>query len=127
MVLIDTNIWIEFLKNNSEYFEEVSALLQNKMVVTIEPIFSELLYGVRSKKDENKIQKYWKVLPKIEFSQESLIEASIFANRNKFYSKGIGLLDAVIIKAATENNLLVWTLDKKVRVHLDEKQIFKIP
>ena len=81
MVLIDTNIWIEFLKNNPGFFGEVSALLQNRMVVTIEPIFSELLYGVRTKKDEEKIQEYWKVLPKVEFNQESLIESSIFANK----------------------------------------------
>lgn len=74
---------------------------------------------------EYKIKDYWKVLPKIEFVQESLIEASVFANNSKFYIKGIGLLDAVIIKAAAENDLLVWTLDNKVLAHLDEKQIFK--
>ena len=127
MVLIDTNIWIEFLKGNQDYSEEVVSLLQNRLVVTIEPVFSELLYGVRDKKDEDKINEYWKILPKLEFNQESLIEASKFANEHKFFSKGIGLFDAVIIKAAIENSILIWTLDKKMLRRLEDKQIFKTP
>jgi predicted nucleic acid-binding protein len=52
MILIDTSVWIEFFKQDNRFVEEVTTLLMNKMVVTIETIFSELLYGVRDNRDK---------------------------------------------------------------------------
>ena len=127
MVLVDTNIWIEFFKKNDPYFDEVSTLLQNRMVITLEPVFSELLYGVRTVKDKEIVQNYWNIIPKIDFQNESLIKASEYANKHKFYSLGIGLIDAVIIKSVIDNDLLVWTLDMKMLNHLDDKYIFNVP
>ena len=121
MVLIDTNIWINYLKGN---LPEVSFLLTNRLVVSIEPIFAELFYGVKNKKEYDRLDELWKSLPKINCVPETLIEASKFASQNKFMHTGIGLLDAVLIKTVIDNKILIWTLDKAMNTFLDDKYIF---
>ncbi len=125
MILIDTSIWIEFLKSNPDYIEDVELLLESKQVITIEPIFAELLYGSRSDKERNIILSYWKVLPRIKFMEGSFIEAADFANKNNYPNVGIGLFDSMLSKAAIDNNCHIWTLDKKIQNNLDKQFLYK--
>ena len=53
MILVDTTIWIEFFKSNPVFVNDMESLLENKNVITIEPIFAELLYGSRSDIERN--------------------------------------------------------------------------
>ncbi len=126
MVIIDTNIWIEFFKGNEHYTEHVSMLIENRLAVAIEPIFAELIYGVRSPKDKTIVLNYWNILRKIELPNNYLIDAAHYSNDNKFYENGIGLMDAIIIKAAKDNNCVICTLDKKMLKFLDDKSIYNI-
>ena len=73
MILVDTSVWIEFLKQNSVFASEVEGLLKKRMVVSFEPVFAELLYGTRNDREKNKIISYWNILPRIEFSSGSLL------------------------------------------------------
>ena len=101
MILADTSVWIEFLKSNPVFVNEMESLLENKNVITIETIFAELLYGARSTNERNLILSYWKVLPKIKFTEGSLIEAADFANKRNYHNVGIGLIDSILSKAVT--------------------------
>ena len=85
MILIDTSVWIEYFKQNVTFLDSIKPLLSSKRIVTIEPVFSELLYGVRNRKEKEIIQSYWEVLPQIAFGSNSMIEASNFANSNKYF------------------------------------------
>ncbi len=125
MIIIDTSIWIEFLKQNPDYIVEMESLLEDRKVIAIEPIFSELLYGSRSEKEKKSILAYWKILPKVKFSEGSFIDAADFANRNNFHNKGIGLIDAIIYKASFEYNYQVWTLDSKINNNLSDQLLYK--
>jgi len=69
---------------------------------------------------------YWNILRKIELQKDYLIDAAQYSNDNKFYGNGIGLMDAIIIKAAKDNNYLVCTLDKNVLKFLEEKNVYSI-
>jgi predicted nucleic acid-binding protein len=121
MILIDTSVWIEFFKQDNRFVEEVTTLLMNKMVVTIETIFSELLYGVRDNRDKKKILAYWYILPKIEFGTNTMLKAAEFTNDNNYHNLGIGLMDAVIIKSAIEGNHSIWTLDNRINRNIENK------
>jgi len=125
MILADTTIWIEFFKSNPAFVNDMESLLENKNVITIEPVFAELLYGSRSDNERNMISSYWKVLPKIKFMEGSFIESADFANRRNYHNAGIGLIDSILSKAATDNNHLIWTLDKKILNNLDDKLLYK--
>ena len=125
MILVDTSVWIEFLRQNVEYTEEIERLLKKKQVISIEPVFSELLFGVRHKKDKNIVLSYWRILPKIEFGSTSLLRAAEFANEKNFYQSGIGLMDAIIIKCVIDGDHTLWTLDKKINNYIDKKHIYR--
>jgi predicted nucleic acid-binding protein len=124
MIIVDTSIWVEFLKQNPVFINEMESLLENKKVITIEPIFSELVYGSRSDKERKMILSYWKVLPHIKFVEGSFLESAYFANKNNYLNIGIGLMDAMLTKAAIENNYHIWTLDKKILNNLDKQFLY---
>ena len=125
MILIDTSVWIEYFRGNSEYFGEVQSMLDLGMITTVEPVFAELLYGARGKKDNLMLNSYWKVLPKIDFGANSLLEAADFANKRNFQQLGIGLMDALIIYSTISGGHLLWTLDKKINSNIDNQYIYQ--
>lgn len=124
MILVDTSVWIEFFRRNDNYVAKLESLLRERAVITIEPIFSELLFGVRTKKDHRIITSYWHILPKINFSSNTMLEAATYANRNQYMQLGIGLVDAIIIKSAVEGEHVLWTLDKRINQNLHKKNIY---
>jgi predicted nucleic acid-binding protein len=125
MIIVDTSIWIEFFKQNPDYVGEMESLLESRKVIALEPIFAELLYGSRSERERNRIIAYWKVVPRIKFSEGSFIDSADFANKNNFHNKGVGLIDSSILKASIENGFKVWTLDKKIKSNLQKQLQYK--
>ncbi len=125
MILMDTSVWVEFFRQNSAYVDEIRALLERQKVITIEPVFSELLYGVRNKKEKELIQSYWMVLPKIEFGTTSMLQAAEFANKQNYQQLGIGLMDAMIIKSVLDGNHVLWTLDKRITSRINKKFLYQ--
>jgi predicted nucleic acid-binding protein len=125
MILIDTTIWIEFFKSNPVFVSEMEFLLENKNVITIEPVFAELLYGSRNDAERNMILSYWKVLPKIKFPEGSFLESADFANKRNYLNCGIGLIDSILVRAVTDNKHTIWTLDKKILNNLDDRLLYK--
>ena len=126
MILIDTSVWIEFLKQKDSYVQEVKRLLEAQKVITIEPVFSELLFGVRNNREEEIILSYWFVLPKIKFGTNSMLSAAQFASKEDYQQHGIGLMDAIIIKSVMEGNHMIWTLDQRITSNLDQKYNYSI-
>jgi len=124
MIIVDTNIWIEFLKQNPDFINGMELLLESKQVITIEPIFAELIYGSRSNKERKTILSYWNVLPKIKFNEGSFLASADFANKNNYHHIGIGLMDAILTKATIDNKCLIWTLDKRILNNLNIQFIY---
>lgn len=125
MILMDTSVWIEYLRQNVDYFQDVQSMLARRMIVSVEPIFAELTYGVKNRKDKQMLNSYWQVLPRIDFGTDSMLEAAEYANNNDFQQLGIGLIDALIIQAAIQGDHLIWTLDKRINSNIDSKHIYK--
>ena len=125
MILIDTSVWIEFFKQKEDFVHEIQAALRGHKVVTVEPVFSELLYGVRNSRERKIVEAYWKVLPRIEYTANSMIQAALFANSKDYQKLGIGLMDAIIIRSALDGNHLIWTLDERINRNLTQNQIYR--
>jgi predicted nucleic acid-binding protein len=124
MIIIDTSVWIEFLKQKTIYTPKITELLENREVFAVEFIFGELLQGARNKREKKIITDYWKNLPKC--SQENVwIEAGNYSSENKLFSKGIGLIDCAIIVSARKHQAKIWSLDKKLNNILEEEEKFE--
>lgn len=119
MIVPDTSIWIEFLKQNEPVTARFLTLLKAGKIAVIEPIFAELLYGIRKPKDKELVLSFWQILPKLEFENGSMLKASQFANSHNFHNLGVGLMDAAIMQPVIINGYQLWTLDKKVIGVLD--------
>lgn len=123
MIVLDTSVWIEFLKQNPKYYSAIKLLLENQKVLAIDCIFGELLQGAKNKREIEIISLYWKNLPKT--SDENIwIEAGIYSSKNKLFSKGVGLIDCVILLSARNYDSMIWTLDKKLKSLLRKEEIF---
>lgn len=113
-VVFDTSVWIEFLKGNPEFFESCQELLENDRVYGLELIFSELLQGAKGKREIEVILAYASLVPTLD-EPFLIIESGLTSQKNKYINDGVGLIDAIILKAARKNKLKLWTLDKKLR------------
>jgi predicted nucleic acid-binding protein len=120
MIIVDTSIWIEYFKQNNIYTSDLNLLLNSRLILAIEPIFAELIYGVRSDKEKRIILSFWNILPKEEIEKYPILEAANFANIQNFHNKGVGLIDSMIISAAMKSNCKIWTLDKKILKNIPE-------
>ncbi|MCD4709943.1 MAG: PIN domain-containing protein [Bacteroidales bacterium] len=126
MILLDTSVWIEFFQQNEPIASQVSTLLSEQKVITVEPVFSELMFGARNAQEKSVIRTYWQILPRAEFGEESLFETSSSAMQYDYQDKGIGLIDAVIIGSTQRGGHLLWTLDEKIISIMDGTQLFHL-
>lgn len=123
-IIADTSIWIEFLKYNKNIFFTFREKLENQEIFAVECVFGELLQGTKTNNEQKVIISYWDCLPKLK-ETGVWIKAGSYSSENNFINKGIGLIDCVLIILAKENNLRVWTLDKKLSMVLDKGLIYK--
>ncbi|MGW8314070.1 MAG: PIN domain-containing protein [Bacteroidales bacterium] len=125
MILVDTSVWVEFFTQQRVYADHIRVLLKKKAVITLEPIFSELLYGVSNRQEYEVIHSFWQMLPKIEFSNGSMIEAASLARQRNYHLMGIGVLDAAIIKATEDGEHRLWTLNGRINDHIRKPLIYQ--
>lgn len=121
MIIVDTSIWIEFFKANEPCYTKLKDLLDTNQVLAVECIFAELLQGARTERERNVIRNYWINLPK-HVEANLLIDAGVLSSEKKWISKGIGLIDSVIIVIAKKTTSRIWTLDKKLNNLLIENE-----
>ena len=112
MIILDTSVWIEHLRNNQEYFPKTSKLLESMEIMAVECVFGELLQGVKSSREKETIMNYWKYLPKTNY-ENIVIEAGLYSAENKLPDYGVGLIDAIILVHGIKSNSKIWTLDNK--------------
>jgi predicted nucleic acid-binding protein len=120
MIILDTSIWIEHLRNNQNFFPKVSALLESREILAVDCVFGELLQGVKNDCEKDIILNFWKYLPKEQY-EDSIIEAGIYSSKNNLLDSGVGLIDAIILTHAIKSDSKIWTLDTKFLKIMPEK------
>jgi predicted nucleic acid-binding protein len=120
MIILDTSIWIEHLRNNQKFFPKVSNLLESGEILAVDCVFGELLQGVKNNYEKEIILNFWKHLPK-KYYGDLIIEAGIYSSKNKLLDNGVGLIDALILAHGIKSNSKIWTLDTKFLKIIPEK------
>ncbi len=115
MILVDTSVWISFLrKDDPDLVDILRKYLNRDEVLGCSAVFGELLQGVRSKREKDVVYALWEALPAAVESQ-AFLKAGEISNRFNLLNKGVGLIDCYILSVALENQLTLWTLDKKLK------------
>jgi predicted nucleic acid-binding protein len=112
MIILDTSIWIEHLRNNQRYFPRIRRLLENREVLAVECIFGELLQGIKNKSGKEIILNFWTYLPKENY-ENIIVQAGEYSAQNNLLDHGVGLIDVIILMHGIKSNSKIWTLDSK--------------
>jgi len=112
MIILDTSVWIEHLKNNQNFYPKICKLLESNEIFGVECIFGELLQGVKNKTEKEIISNFWKHLPKKNY-ENIIIEAGKYSSENRLLDHGVGLIDAIILMHGIKSDSKIWTLDNK--------------
>ena len=108
MVLVDTSIWINFLRKSDN---QLPFLLTNGEVVTHEFIIGELACG--NIKNRQEFFGLFSTLPRVKTCLSD--EIIYFIENNNLYEKGIGYIDMNLLASALVSNVKLWTIDKKLK------------
>ncbi len=113
-MLVDTSIWIEFLRQkNAEIELKLAREMENGNVIAFSPVFGELLQGAKNIREEKIIINLWEDINKVN-EDNVFIEAGRLSYEHKLYSKGLGLIDCALLAIALRYEFEMWTLDKKL-------------
>ena len=124
MIIADTSIWIEFLRNRLKDMEVFIRLLENDYMLMPEVVSGELLQGARSEKEVRIIKGYSDNIKAVP-NDGLLVSAGEYSFRNNLKDKGVGLIDAVIIVSSIQTNSKIWSLDKRLIGCLEDKYVYK--
>ena len=108
MVLVDTSVWIEHLRNGDE---TLARLLDGNQVLTHPFVIGEIACGNPADRDE--ILSRLLDLPDLSPATEP--EALYFLERNRLMGRGIGYIDVHLLAAAAlEPPARLWTRDQRL-------------
>lgn len=116
MVLVDTSVWIDHLRNGNRKLYE---LLVANEVCSHEFIYGEMFCGnVKNRNDffENLLQ-----LPFLQTVQHS--EAIYFLNMHQLFGRGIGWIDVHLMASSYLNDVKIFTKERNLKVIADELDI----
>lgn len=110
-ILVDTTAWIEFFRGKSKVADHLEMLLIENAVCTCGVVMFEVLQGIKSEGEKNKILSILATLPYFEMTKklwQSAAELSLSLKKN---GVNLPLSDIFIAVIAVENDLSIYTLD----------------
>ena len=122
-VLIDTSVWIEYFRGNRNYIYPGLELIELGMAYSLEVVFAELAQGAKGKREIEVILTFFSNMKLLD-SPGLIFKAGVFSQQNRLIEKGISLIDAILILCTIENDLKLWTLDRKIISFLEADRIF---
>jgi len=110
-VLVDTSVWIRFLRNRAPYAAKLARLLDLDEVAGHELVYGELLIGDPSGR-EQLLSSYEHIHQALTVPQEEVVE---FVRARRLSGLGIGWIDAHLLASAIVGRTPVWTADTHLR------------
>ncbi|AYO31344.1 PIN domain-containing protein [Biomaibacter acetigenes] len=111
-VLIDTSIWIEYFRGNSEITNIVDLLIDEDRAVIVGPVISELIQGVKDKTKAEELITNIKALPYIDIRKSDWIDIGLFSFRLRKKGLTIPFTDTIIAAVAIKYHLSMYSIDK---------------
>lgn len=112
MVLIDTSVWIEYLKKNNSFRGKIIKLLDENKVAVAGLIIAELIQGAKSAKEVKLIQSFTSTFEVLKEGVQTWEKAGVLSFEMRGKGKTVGLADCYLATLALENNSAIFTLDK---------------
>jgi tRNA(fMet)-specific endonuclease VapC len=125
MILCDTNILIEFYKNNTAIIQELRQIGSQNLTISI-ITRAELYYGALNKNELNRIQKHLDLLQNIPI--DGLISEQFIQLMAQYsLSHKLTIPDAMIAATALTHNISLYTLNLKDFRFIQGLKIYQSP
>ena len=123
VVLCDTDVIIEFYRNNSEIISELKIIGQQNIAVSIVSA-GELIFGALNKKELNQIKKDLANLAILDIDKKT---SDVFLDIMGKYvlSHKLALPDGLIAATAMSNDIELYTLNLKDYKFIDGLKLYK--
>ena len=110
MVLIDSSVWVDFLRSGHE--PQLVQLLGLQEVLTHEMVLGEVAMGSEDQR-KNALQ----LLPLLPMAQVAEhVEVMALVDQYRLYGRGVGYVDVHLLTTAVlQPGMLLWTRDKRLR------------
>ena len=123
MVLVDTSVWIRFLKNQSPYAAEMARLLDAEEVSGHEMIYGELLTGDRGDR-ATLLTEYVHIKATATIAHGEVVA---FVRARRLKSRGVGWVDVHLLASAIVGRLKLWTADQSLYALAQELDVAYTP
>lgn len=110
-ILADTIAWIEFFRGRSKVADRLEMLLIENAVCTCGVVMFEVLQGIKSEGEKNKILSILATLPYFEMTKKLWQSAAELSLSLKKKGVNLPLSDIFIAAIAVEHDLSIYTLD----------------
>ncbi len=121
-VIIDTSSWIEFFnKPKSKIGDSVAHLIELDQAVLVGPVLTELLCGIKSKQESEKINSLFEILHYVKVIPSDWVNTGKKMSSLRRKGITIPLTDSLISIIAIRKGYSILTLDK----HFDHLSIIK--
>lgn len=107
--VLDSNVWIEIHRGSPAVLRRTESLIQRNEVCLVDVIVAELLRGVRTKEDYDRLKAAFLDFPVISTSWDA-VSSLAFAVSQRGYNPP--LVDLYIAQAVLENRKTIITLDR---------------
>jgi predicted nucleic acid-binding protein len=111
MIFIDTSIWINYFKGDSNIVSQLNKLLDADNVHLPYPVLLEIFSGSR-KQEQSKLQRIFSALPIYSVTSMHWDLCYSWITLAKKAGDQFTIVDMLIAAIVSENNGLSWTLDK---------------
>jgi len=111
-VLVDTSVWIDFLRNETAASGALAELIRTGRVVTAGIVIFELVQGVKPDKDKAMLSDLLSGLDYVEMSQDLWGFAGTLSRSLKGRGLNLPLSDVLLAATALRHELSLFTLDR---------------
>lgn len=112
-VLVDTNVWIDFLRQPEP---ELREFIKKGMVLTCRCVIGEVMVG--SLRDRAGIRQFFLTLPTA--TEATFTEVLKMLEIRKLHGRGLQWNDVLLLAAAKLSSAQLWTRDKRLAVAAEE-------
>lgn len=111
-IIVDTSIWIEYFNRKTNIVNFIEERIMEDCLFMTGSIVSELLQGVKTEQEYEKLKNSIDAIPYLETTLEDWKEAGNISNKLRRKGITIPLTDIIISAVAISNNAKVYSLDK---------------
>ena len=112
MILVDTSVWIHYLRSpNTREGQEMDSLLERNEVLITGVVIAEILQGVRAERQRSALESCLRRLPYEDPDKDGWVLGANLASRLRSQGQEVSLLDLAIAAVALNGNHEVYTLD----------------